>query len=52
MAYLDAGGAIGCCKPCDVRDGYSDMTERELTSYLGAVAGYSRLSALGRRLWC
>ena len=49
-AYLEgvsAGGAIGYRKLCDARDGYSDMTERELTSYLGAVAGYSRLSPLG-----
>jgi hypothetical protein len=49
-AYLEAvsaGGAIGYRKLCDARDGYSDMTERELTSYLGAVAGYSKISPLG-----
>jgi hypothetical protein len=48
--YLEAvrdGGAIGYRKLCDARDGYSDMTERELTSYLGAVAGYSTITPLG-----
>ncbi len=49
-AYLEAvsaGGAIGYRKLCDASDGYSDMTERELTSYLGAVAGYSSITPPG-----
>jgi hypothetical protein len=49
-AYLEAvsaAGAIGYRKLCDARDGYSDLTERELTSYLGAVAGYSTVTPLG-----
>lgn len=49
-AYLEAvsaEGAIGYRKLCDARDGYSDMTERELTSYLGAVAGYASVTPPG-----
>lgn len=49
-AYLEAvsaAGAIGYRKLCDARDGYSDLTERELTSYLGAVAGYSTVTPPG-----
>jgi hypothetical protein len=49
-AYLEAvsgGDAIGYRKLCDAREGYSDMTERELTSYLGAVAGYSSITPPG-----
>ena len=49
-AYLEAvsaGGAIGYRKLCDARDGYSDMTERELTSYLGAIAGYTAVTPPG-----
>jgi hypothetical protein len=49
-AYLEgvaAGGAIGYRKLTDARDGYCDMTERELTSYLGAVAGYSTITPPG-----
>ena len=50
MAYLDAvsaGGAIGYRKLCDAREGYCGMTEGELTSYLGSVAGYAKVSPIG-----
>ena len=30
-----------------LHEGYSDLNERELTSYLGAVAGYAQVSPLG-----
>jgi len=49
-AYLDAvsaGGGISYRKLCDAREGYSDLNERELTSYLGAVAGYATVAPIG-----
>ena len=47
LEAVSAAGAIGYRKLCDAREGYSDLNERELTSYLGAVAGYARVSPLG-----
>ena len=49
-AYLDAvsaAGGIGYRKLCDAREGYCAVTERELTSYHGAVAGYATVAPLG-----
>ena len=49
-AYLEAvsaGGGTSYRKLCDAREGYCDMTERELTSYHGAVAVYATLEPLG-----
>src|SRR5581483_2622243 len=48
--YLDAistAGATGYRKLTDAREGYCDLNQRELTSYLGAVAGYARVSPIG-----
>lgn len=47
LEAISAAGAIGYRKLTDARDGCSEMTESELTSYLGAVAGYSGVEPPG-----
>ena len=44
---LRAARALRYRKMFDARDGYSDLTQQELTLYAGAVVGYASLEQLG-----
>jgi hypothetical protein len=47
LVAVRAESALGYRKLFDARQGYCDLTQSQLTSYLGSVSGYSRVSPLG-----